>query len=40
MTVSEVGEYALVQRLASIVKMAIMLEKYPTDEQRSVVCFF
>jgi hypothetical protein len=39
MKVYEAEAHAHVQRLVSVVKMATVLEKYTTEEQRSVVCF-
>jgi hypothetical protein len=39
MTVFVADAHAHVQRLVSVVKMATVLEKYTTEEQRSIVCF-
>jgi hypothetical protein len=39
MTVQEANAHAQVQRLVSVVKMAIVLEVHTTEEQRSVVLF-
>jgi hypothetical protein len=40
MTVEVADAHAYMQRLVSIVKMATLLEKCTTEEQRSVVRFF
>jgi hypothetical protein len=40
MTVYVADAHARIQRLASIVKMATVLEECTTEEQRSVTCFF
>jgi hypothetical protein len=40
MTVEVADVHAHVQRLVSVVKMATVLEKCATEEQRSVVRFF
>jgi hypothetical protein len=40
MTVRVADAHAHVQRLVSAVKIAILLEEYSTDEQRSVVRFY
>jgi hypothetical protein len=39
MTLYTVDAHAHVQRLTSVVKMATVLEIYPTEEQRSVMHF-